>query len=104
MAAPGDDPAVAASHRALCVVVDSLLARLVEHPVAAGYPGAIWGGEEERDSSDRPRQPAPRCGDGAGQRDRRCEPRPAAPYPDDHDRLCGRHGPTGDLLGSGIWD
>ena len=55
------------------------------------HPRALRRREEERDSTDRSYEPAPRSGYGAKRGDPPGEPRSSAPDPDDHGCVRGRH-------------
>ncbi len=60
VAAPGDDPAVAAADAAVRAAVADHLPAVAQHLLGAGPAGAVRRGEEELDSADRSRQPAAR--------------------------------------------
>ena len=99
VAPPGDDPAVAAADAAVRAHLAHRLPAVAEHLLGAGAAGAVRRGEEELDSADRPRQPAPRRRDAGPRGGRPGQPRPAAADPDDDAGLRRRHGPAGGVAG-----
>ena len=97
VAAPGDDPAVAAADAAVRAAVDYHHWTVAEHLLGARPAGAVRRREEELDPADRSREPAARPRHGARRGDPAGQPRPAAADPDDDVRVRGRHDPAGAL-------
>ena len=97
VAAPGDDPPVAAADAALRAAVADHLSAIAQHLFRVGAAGAVRRGEEEFDPADRSRQPAERARHDHARRRHPGQPRSAAADPDDDAGLRRGHDPAGSV-------